>query len=601
MQFKIESTLFVINENSLKINNSRIECHEKVRKALILFLNSENKTISKEYIIKDLWGSLIVSDDSLFKVIQSLRQLFKDNNLSGNVLINVYGKGYKINPQIETLQNTNLTKNSIEKNLTQSLVKRIIPVFLVLLLAIIGGVTYFNLNQNKETISTFSYHSYKEKIKLGPKDFLLSIDIELKKFTLSKIDLIRLYSLKGFANFNQGQYKKSLAWYEQAIELNDNQATIAIADSYFIMALINYKSNDKELLKYLNKSNEIYSKLENQDDGIFKTNYLKIEYLSLTHKYHQAILAGEKLLKESKQSKNVLGELYALTTLYRVHQLSNHHNKAKKHIKMALDVALKVGNGKYISYSYGSMAVDSMNEGDFVNAMNWANQTLKYAVEQPNTNNFQQGFSYIYNILSPLGHDDLAEKYLQKAIDVQYHLNSDGNLHTAEINLGILKVKLKKHQEAKKLFSDLLSYNLSIIDKLTTQAWISINQYHLSDNISAYAIAKEVYQDENTNNNIKFVAGIALMASSIELERFDEGQSVFESISKIANPNWLIEYKLYLDMTLMNANILGTEMTKDFTTRLKQNNKRLTNIKSQTQPNKKTLDELDNYLAVILN
>ena len=602
MPFKIENTLFTFNENSILINNCSIDYPEKVKNALVLFLQSENKVISKEQIIKSLWGSLIVSDDSLFKVIQCLRQLFNDHKLSGDILVNVYGKGYKIKPAIKSIQLNRPDEKAAEKIYQNDTVKRIHYIAIVLLALLLSITLYLNKNQNKTIISLTSFHSYKDKIKLAPKDFLLSIDNELKDSKLSRLDTVRLYSLKGFAHFNQGQYKEALFLYNQAISLNDENPTIAIADSYSIMAYINlYKGNDKKLLQYLSKSNEIYSKIENQDDGLFNTNYLNIEYLTLTHKYNQAIVAGEKLLKATRTKNNIIGELYALTSLYRAYQLLNHKNEAKKHIEMALDVALKEGNGKFISYGYGSMAVDSMNEGDFINAMKWANQTLKHAVEQPSTNDFQQGFSYIYNILSPLGHNDLAEKYLQKAINIQNHLNSEGHLHTAELNLGILKVKLNKYQEAKIIFSNLLNYNLSTLDKLTTRAWNAINQYKLQDNISAYATAKEVFYNEKSNNKIKFVAGIALMLSSFELERIKEGLSTFSALSKLANPNWLIEYKLYLDMVSHKSSNLDTAMINDLEALQKQNDQRLIDVKNNAKPNMSTLQELDSYLENILN
>ncbi len=600
MYYSIKDAQFDLTKNSLKINTVQIDCPVKILQALSLFLQSDNKIITKDQLIKSLWGDLIVSDDSLFKVIQGLRKLFRENDLSGDVLLNIYGKGYKIKPAIihhETIYRDVGDKVEVIK---KNIALKLLIVFALIVVLVISTLLYYNYKNYNDIISNNSYEKYKEKIKLAPKEFLSIIDKELLDFNLTSEDRVKLNSLKGFAHFNQGQYQQTLEYYQKAIELSQEKPLLAIADDYLIMAFINlYKDNDKHLKKYLTLAKETYSLLNN-NEGVIKSEYLGIEYLYLTHQYEKASTSAESLIKKAQKQHYVYGELLGRSALYRIHLLLDKPEKAQESIKQLLELALANGNGKFISYSYGSMAVNSMSQGDFSSAMKWANQTLKHAIAQPSTNDFQQGFSYIYNILSPLGHNELAEKYLQKAIDVQNHFNKEGHLHTAELNLGILKVKLKKNKQAKEIFSKLSSYKLSTVDRLATQAWTAINHYFSNDTISAYAIAKEAYTNKNSSNNIKLVAGIALMAASYDMERIEEGQSTFNALSSLVNPNNLIEYKLYLEMALhVSTNFDVATRTKIKNLQMK-NNKRLEIIKNQTQVNKDILEELDAYLESIL-
>ncbi|MCF6263054.1 MAG: winged helix-turn-helix domain-containing protein, partial [Xanthomonadales bacterium] len=101
MQFRINKVQFIYQDEELYINGKLIECPQKILQALILFVTSKNEIISKDTLLYKLWGELIVSEDSLFKVVQGVRKIFKENGVEGEVLINVYGKGYKINPKIK--------------------------------------------------------------------------------------------------------------------------------------------------------------------------------------------------------------------------------------------------------------------------------------------------------------------------------------------------------------------------------------------------------------------------------------------------------------------------------------------------------------------
>ena len=96
MNFKIKNISFHFSNNHLKVNNMTIECNKNTFQAIQLFLNSKNSTISKHHLMEYIWGTVIVSDNSIFKLVQNIRSIFIDAGLPEDTIENVYGKGYQI-------------------------------------------------------------------------------------------------------------------------------------------------------------------------------------------------------------------------------------------------------------------------------------------------------------------------------------------------------------------------------------------------------------------------------------------------------------------------------------------------------------------------
>ncbi len=600
MLYKIENIIIECDQDLLIINNEKVECTEKVLKAFNLFLNSQNQTIDKNLLVNVLWEGAVVSDDSLFKIIQHIRKIFKSHHFNHDVLKNVYGKGYKISPEIH------IVDNDLELSLSDSN-SRVKPnklkpsLFLkasFILLFVFSVVVLINWMYNRpiDLLSSEDYLALKSQLLSDSnkaEDELLSLESR----SLSDFDQLTLTALKGQRYYHQGNYKQSLDSLNLVVNSGQEDHSLVIADSYYVLGKISlYQSNPEKLLEYASQASLIYQSL-NHLDGIFLSKDLKTEHLISIHQYQEAADLSHELLNEATLENNIVGQLHALTSLYQIYSLLNKDDESIEFIKKALNLALEQGNEKFISYSSGTLSLHSMNSGYFKESMKWANLTLKNALTQTSTNNFQQGFSYIYNILSPLGHNILAEKYLQKAIDVQNHFNSDGHLHTAELNLGILKVKLKKHKQALAIFNQLLSLNLSQSDRYNTIAWTAVNEFYLKDYIASYTTAKSVMNSNNVNKKSQLVAGIALILSSLELERESEATQVFEAIKNLTNPNWLIEHELFLSTAVRIANetdkAVILQQKLDFDTHLQ-------NITKETMPNLDHLNELDKYLEKIL-
>ncbi len=599
MHYKIRNTLIDLSENSLKINNQLVECPEKIHQALSLFLESKNQIVTKEALINALWGELIVSDDSLFKVIQGLRKIFKENGLDG-VLENVYGKGYKLKVSIEKIVK-DITPQSIRPPFISFLshYKKVLGIVLALLVFV--TTAYFL--ETKKTNTLFNskmYLDYRSQIKTHPKEVLSSIDNKFHQDELDAKSKVSIDALKALAHFSLGHYEELFEYGQKAIDLAGDDESLALADVYRHFAKVYYYRADEEKSSfYIQKAYQIYSDINNLD-GMYACQYIILSLEYLAKEYELEFNDAKALYEKAVKDKHGKGQITALLHMYFASSELNQNDGAQDYILRALEIALELKDRNVISTCYGVLAQDNLEKGQYIKAMKWTNTLLKYAVSQPNTNLFMQGFSYMYNILSPLGYDDMAEKYLQKGIDLQAHLNSEGHINEAEINLAILKIKLGKYKQAQHLLSQLTTYKLSVSDRVRVQAWIAINQVKMHDNISAYAMAKETYHSEDLPQRVKFVAGIALAISANELERVKESQEVFNQLVLMANDKWLIEYQLFLDMakTILKDDFVKLQVYQD---KQAEFDKKIEQIRQKAIPNYDTLKELDVYLERVLS
>ncbi len=598
MHYKIKNTLIDLSENSLKINNQQIDCPEKISQAFALFLESNNQVVTKESLIGVLWGDLVVSDDSLFKVIQGLRKLAKENGLEG-ILTNVYGKGYKITQKIHKLdQAPEFNPGTVRSGAFLKNKKWIfLAVFSLIVLAM--GSYYFMVNEPESKFDKKAYLALKEQIKADPKAFLASVDSQYNLAELNERSKTDIYSLKAFAHFSLGHYEELFDYGQKALDLAGDNKSLAVATVLHLFAKVFYYRADGEKSSfYIKKANKMYSDL-NYLDGVYGSQYIILSLRHLEKQYEREFNDAKIVYQMALKDKHGKGQIIALLHMYFASSELNEKGGEQAYVLQALEIAVELNNRDVISTCYGVLAQDNLEKSQYIKAMNWTNKLLKYAVSQPDTNLFMQGFSYMYNILSPLGYDQLAEKYLQKGIDLQAHLNSEGHLHEAEINLAILKIKLGKYKQARQLLSQLTTYKLSVKNRVRVQAWIAINQVKMHDHISAYATAKETFNSKDSPERVRFIAGIAYVIAANELERQKESDTVFEQLKFIADDRWLIEYQMFLDMALA---LKSDDEQEVKILQKKQNSftQKVNSIREQAQPNYSTLKELDAYLERVL-
>ena len=594
MNFKIENTLFEIDQNSVKINNKKQHLNEKTHKALLLFLNSTNKIISKDKLFEELWGAMVVTDDSLFKVIQDVRKTLTQAGLGKKALINVYGKGYKIEPVIKLVSQQN--ENTVNYKNSNS---RFNPLVLIIIPILLSIIVYKSYKSNPPQITQEKYLALKEMVSKRPKNLenILTKDFLNKK--LSQTDKLCINYLKAYAALKKGDFKESTRLLEQNIKPSNQVEHLSVADSYYLLGWINTYTNKPELMKsYIDLAKKHYTKL-NAEKGLTKTEILEARYYIVINDFDKAISSFKVLLDKSQAKNDTDTSIWSYMNLADIYELKGNNETAIQNARQALELALKVGKGQAISHAYGILSTHSMKKGDFVKAMSQASETVRYAMKQESKNLFQQSFSSFYNILTELGHLQLAEKYLNIAINYQESKNSDGHLTVAEINQGILYLKQKKYAKAEAKFERILNYSLTQSQLNQTTSWLALTRYYLEDNISSFTLAKEIYQKKDISDRNKFIAGISLIFAALELERNEVAHQVFKSISKIKNDNWLSENYYYYLMATDSISKNKLNLRESLLIEKKNFQEKLALIKNKTQPSEKFLTQLDNYITSV--
>ena len=588
MRYKIAGHVIEVFSDKVIIDKKNVTEQDKIIRAFALFLQSENNIITKDTLMQELWGDLIVSDDSLFKIVQELRKILSELNFPTEILVNVYGKGYKINPPIKVCD-----KKVASSRFTN------VQLFVVLAILIgLGLLTYgFLFHAADDQLTAEQYIEYREKAKSNAENIKTLIQEKYKNIDLTPADKIRKAYLFAYADYKKGYYTESQKQTQKAIKISTkSESIIATADAYLLSALINYYRNNHTAMKYeISSARHIFEQF-NDTKSLCKADYLLGKYYIGIHDYDASIKMAKSLIIETNPCSNTALLLKNYVSLYENYFIQGDNQESEKWADQILQQALKIHDGNYISIGYNLKSMFSLLKGDFGKAMKYAQLTIRYAIDQNDTNNFQQSFSSFYNILNVLGHRHLAEKYLTKAIEFQNNRNSDGHLDEAELNLGIVYLQNQHYEKAQHLFEQILDYQIPVKNQLDAKAWLALTKFFKDDAIAAYALAKEVYKHPKSTDSNKIIAGISLILSDYSLERKNEMQLILEQIEHIDMTNLLIEKSFFLDAVLSIYADDDVQKYHDYLSQKQAFDERLNNIRTETLPALAFLRSLDAYL-----
>lgn len=592
MPFKINQSLFESKDNTIIINGKTIDCPINIAQALTLFLKSSNAVVSKDMLMAAIWGEIIVSDDSLFKIIQGVRRLLNQADLEG-ALVNVYGKGYKIEPPILIIEKSDIPKPHQFPN---------IKIFKLVTFVLIGIVllTYYANNQPPQKSLLINSNTYQDLKSVGKTEAPELFKILKNKYSEGDLliqDKLQIAYLQGLGYFKLGDYESSIQQLLSAINMSKNiQAIEASADAYLLLAGIYvYKAKYDEMRQYLNSAETIYTNLSDTK-GLSSVALSRGRYYMAIDDFEKSFDVFEKLLISSKSNNDIISQIDVYYNTSYMYQLLGNLQRAKQDLNHMLDLSLQIGDGENLSKAYSGLADINMKQGHFVDAMKQAHLTIRYAIDQNDTNRFQQSFSSLYNILNELGHQLLAEHYLQVAIDFQNSRNSDGHLDVAELNLGILNLQKNNYEKAQNIFKTLISYELLPSSLLEAKAWLALTRFFQKDNIKAYSLSHEVYNHPQATDRTKLVAGIALVLADFELERYEEVKIIFNQLVDLKKDKWLIENTFFINMALYIFTDKDDIQYNKYLSKKHEFTNKLNTINVNTKPEESLLKALDNYI-----
>jgi|GEM_PF-3212145 len=588
MIYTLNQIQFETHNQQVVVAGQTIDLSPRGHQCLILFLTSENQILSKDFLLKTLWPNVIVSDDSLFKVIQEIRKALRSTGLNEDVISNVYGKGYQLQAPIKTV--TEKSK----------------PPYLIWLLpftiAILFTLMMFRGPQAQISDETFQQQIDKLESNLHPQTIALD-HLEIDNNSHPS-DQLKLAYLHGLERYKSGDYDQSIDYLTAGIEAYDEtEPNQVLADTYLLLSkMYIYRSDKKSLLYFLDHAEHHYSAIENQA-GLISTAISRARYHQSIYQFPESIHQLETILAQAKKANDSFNQMRALANLAYSYQQTQQPLKYIQALEQTLSLALAIPDGDYAAYAYGALSQVYMEQTDFVKAMKFAQQALKFVLEQQDTNNFQQGYSAFYNLLQELGHNELAQTHLQAAIDIQAQFNNESLLVLAEINLAKVNITEENYAKANDQLKKLLATELNTNEQLEVTALLALNSYYRQDNISAYTTSKQVYEADNVDNRTLLIAGTALALSSHQLERNDETIKVFNRLQPLAKQDWFFAYSQFLQLAqMMYAEITPNKNQLDqWSNTSKTYQHKRQKIKQSTLPDSQIMHDLNRYLEQILN
>lgn len=587
--FRIQQVHLSTNQQQVFHAGKALPLPTRGHRCLIELLQANQSILTKTHLMDVLWQEVIVSEDSLFKVIQEVRKELNRLGLPKETLKNVYGKGY----QLQHVQVVEAPKPNHRKQL--------LAIALLSFVCLSACAFWYWQNRTEHTLSDDQFDALVADIHSDYKKHAIDYQkLEIGTHS-SALDQLKVAYLKGLEHYKSGNYEQSITHIKQGINnYGKKPSTRALADAYLLLCrMYIYRQDKKALFQYLELAEKHYRAIGDHK-GITATAISRARYHQSIFEYQTSVAQLNDVLSDAQKHGDSHNAMRAQANLAYSYQQLGQEQAYIESLEATLVMALDSSDGRYAAYAYGELSNIHQKQGRPIKAMEYALLTLNYVLKQKDTNVFQQGFSAFYNLLNELGHVALAEKYLTSAIGIQAHFNDEALLTVAEMNLARVYLNTQRFNQARTTLEALLATKLSVNDQLEAEALLATSSFGLHDNITAYTKAKKVFADTQASDRVKAQAGITLTLASHQLERNQEAKAVFLSTKKIIQPTWLFEYRQFLELSQLDLAQSHPNPTPELEQEAAQFAQKIQTIREQTQPPQKLMNELDQYINDIL-
>jgi len=582
MKYPLYQHTLTVDNEQVYANGHGLNLSARGHAALIMMLQSNGRILNKEQLMKQLWQGLVVSDDSLFKVIQEIRSELRKLGVKQQVLVNVYGKGY----QWKVPQQQHHSKT---------------PFMWVLLLLI--GITmlwYFTQADPVPQLNDQQFDAQLKAIQSGAEVVLPPVPAPNSGHPVDQLMVRYLHAVQAHQS---GHYEQSIQLLKQGLKLHQGQPIHPLlADAHYLLARMYIYRDDRNTLKHhLDEAQRLFAEL-NDNDGLLDVAIERARYYQVLLAFDRSVELLHQVLTEARAQGSQSHELRAHSNLAYAHQQLRQPAQRMQALQQSLELALQLADGKYAAYSYGELAEIYAQQGQYKQAMKQAELALRFVINQHDTNVFQQGFSAFYLLLRPLGHDDLAEKYLQRAIDTQQQFNDQVMLVTAELQLAKIYSAQQQHERSTAILNTLAAEQLTLEEQQELQALLAYNSYFTRDNISAFTRSKPMIDSGQSNRQAQLYARAAYVLSGWQLERMVEVKDALEQFAAWVNQDDADEMTVFL----MVVDVLADDFPLaawDAASRkhmAEQVVSRKAEIRQQTRPDDQLMIDLDAYLDRIM-
>ncbi len=271
--YQFDDFIFDTQAHTLVRAEKRINIGSVAYKILLYFVTKPNQTIHKEELISHVWEDVVISDATLYKQIQRLRDLLNDNGEKKKIIETIHGVGFEFLPEVSTLD-AEQKKYSITKKHNRINWTKLLVISFMLLAILIG---YSILNPHKSSIKTQGISLYqaiftmKNAMSINKKAFISQINIrnELGKLLDKRFNKKEKLSWeRKFFKYRDKMNEEELFLFDQIRAYTDGPM---LENNQLILDLINHNPKilteipladelRSHLTIWLNKYHKIFSK-----------------------------------------------------------------------------------------------------------------------------------------------------------------------------------------------------------------------------------------------------------------------------------------------------------------------------------------------------
>ncbi len=346
---------------------------------------------------------------------------------------------------------------------------------------------YTNLSDNKKALQTLNkyysslktstdYDKYQYNFALaqlyGRKgDFNNAVKYLAKAETLvNKVDEPNK-RMTIFLNFYKNILYKDIDNYEEAGKIFkeneyyiENDKNYAEIENIYCYSLDYYKDLSDE-----QNFNKIYKKLEKfyedyPSDSLRKILYKekKVKMLQKLNKTEEAVILTNQLLKEFDSVKELVPVDYARILTYAANNeiAQNNPKEAREYLNKAYQYYRKsLPETAYdLHYLYNQYAVTYEKEKDYLNAEKYYKKALTYTNKAENNKDSAFIYTPLAYVYAQMGNKELAEKYIDKAIENTikcYGVNNSMTYYVLIDKYKLLKTKLNDNEKAQLVLKEI--------------------------------------------------------------------------------------------------------------------------------------------------
>ncbi len=565
----IENVRFEFFDDCLHVNDEKQKLNHRTIKALLLFLTSKNKIISKKIILQHLWEGVVVSDASIFKQIHLIKQLFNDAGLPEDCIENIYGRGYRLRYEVEEiLPNYSPQQQEkakvVERHRSQKFTKLKTKFFVLSLgLLLLAGIVLIiqKKNSTTETINIYSANKKQEIIRLVKSNWKNG-----KKYLDQELNKNRNYSQadKAFLLENLAMTenklrntqdsihhsKMALALYKKLNDIKQQGVVhLNLAKSYAIIG--NAESNPKRV-HHIKQAKTFFTRIKDTEKLLDTQIALALYFLSIND-LDESLKIFKQAQIFAQQNKDKIGEMLVINNLAVIYGKMNDYEKALKLTQDGLDLTLKIGEAQYIAKAYNNLGRMLLYLYNDEKALKMIQQTIKYQLSSHDYGEIIQTVNTLNLLLVQTFHYNEAKELIQLIEKYSHIFSPKSKKIIFSLYLGMNEARIGDWEKAEKFLANAYGIAEDIANSRHepfAQSYLALSEYFVNKNISALQRAKNVMANKNADDKSKALASLTLSYVYTDMGNLDLAQDWFERSKQYFNSKWLFEYKLFLDLQL---------------------------------------------------